>query len=221
MSEAVVDDIVAVLPPLLQSLEALGFIARYLNPPDFDRVMAARRRAGRRPARRASAARAMAGGIRRHQDRRWRRRAMRRSPRSTACASCKTAMAISSACSARCVTPRARRRRCIRWSAKLPPVSQFFVDPVAARGRRSCGAAGGAGQRKHRHLPQPQRARQPRRLLALRAGILHARPRLAAGDGAARRQRQRPRFPVELAARRPQPRRDPGRADRRPAAPGH
>src|SRR4051794_41954795 len=41
MSEAVVDDIVAVLPPLLQSLEALSFIARYLNPPEFDRVMAA------------------------------------------------------------------------------------------------------------------------------------------------------------------------------------
>ncbi|KRR28613.1 phospholipase [Bradyrhizobium retamae] len=41
MNEAVVDDIVAVLPPLLQSLEALGFIARYLNPPDFDRVMEA------------------------------------------------------------------------------------------------------------------------------------------------------------------------------------
>jgi phospholipase/carboxylesterase len=41
MSEAVVDDIVAVLPPLLQSLEALGFIARYLNPPDFAAVMEA------------------------------------------------------------------------------------------------------------------------------------------------------------------------------------
>jgi phospholipase/carboxylesterase len=41
MSEAVVDDIVAVLPPLLQSLEALAFIARHLNPPDFDRVMEA------------------------------------------------------------------------------------------------------------------------------------------------------------------------------------
>jgi phospholipase/carboxylesterase len=41
MSEAVVDDIVAVLPPLLQSFEALGFIARHLNPPDFDRVMEA------------------------------------------------------------------------------------------------------------------------------------------------------------------------------------
>jgi phospholipase/carboxylesterase len=41
MSEAVVDDIVAVLPPLLQSLEALSFIGRHLNPPDFDRVMEA------------------------------------------------------------------------------------------------------------------------------------------------------------------------------------
>jgi phospholipase/carboxylesterase len=39
MSEAVVDDIVAVLPPLLQSLEALCFVARHLNPPDFGRVM--------------------------------------------------------------------------------------------------------------------------------------------------------------------------------------
>jgi phospholipase/carboxylesterase len=41
MSEAVVDDIVAVLRPLLQSLEALSFIARHLNPPDFGRVMEA------------------------------------------------------------------------------------------------------------------------------------------------------------------------------------
>ena len=41
MSEAVVDDIVAVLPPLLQSLEALGFITRHLNPPDFGSVMEA------------------------------------------------------------------------------------------------------------------------------------------------------------------------------------
>jgi phospholipase/carboxylesterase len=41
MSEAVVDDIVAVLPPLLQSLEALGFIARHLNPPDFNSVVEA------------------------------------------------------------------------------------------------------------------------------------------------------------------------------------
>src|SRR5882762_5109786 len=41
MSEAVVDDIVAVLPPLLQSLEALGFIARHLNPPAFDQLMEA------------------------------------------------------------------------------------------------------------------------------------------------------------------------------------
>ncbi len=40
MSEAVVDDIMAVLPPLLRSLEALGFIARHLNPVDFESVMA-------------------------------------------------------------------------------------------------------------------------------------------------------------------------------------
>lgn len=35
------DDIVAVLPPLLQSLEALGFVSRHLHPPAFDRVMEA------------------------------------------------------------------------------------------------------------------------------------------------------------------------------------
>jgi phospholipase/carboxylesterase len=39
MSEAVVDDIVAVLPPLLQTLESLSFVARNLNPPEFGRVM--------------------------------------------------------------------------------------------------------------------------------------------------------------------------------------
>ena len=41
MSEAVVYDIVAVLPPLLQSLEALAFIARHLDPPRFGSVMEA------------------------------------------------------------------------------------------------------------------------------------------------------------------------------------
>ena len=39
MSEAVVDDVAAVLPPLLQSLETLGFISRHFHPPSFDRVM--------------------------------------------------------------------------------------------------------------------------------------------------------------------------------------
>src|SRR4051794_35337505 len=39
MSENIVDDIVVVLPPLLQSLEALSFIARHLNPPEFGAVM--------------------------------------------------------------------------------------------------------------------------------------------------------------------------------------
>lgn len=39
MTEAVVDDIVAVLPPLLNALEALGFFARHLHPPAFGSVM--------------------------------------------------------------------------------------------------------------------------------------------------------------------------------------
>jgi phospholipase/carboxylesterase len=39
MSDAVIDDIVAVLPPLLQSLDALEFIARRLHPPDFHAVL--------------------------------------------------------------------------------------------------------------------------------------------------------------------------------------
>ena len=41
MSEAVIDDVIAVLPPLMQSLETLGFIARHFHPPSFDRVMEA------------------------------------------------------------------------------------------------------------------------------------------------------------------------------------
>ena len=40
-SEAVIDDVMALLPALLQSLESLGFIARHFHPPSFDRVMQA------------------------------------------------------------------------------------------------------------------------------------------------------------------------------------
>jgi phospholipase/carboxylesterase len=39
VSEAVVDNIVAVLPPLLQTLESLSFVARNLNPAEFGNVM--------------------------------------------------------------------------------------------------------------------------------------------------------------------------------------
>ncbi|MCA1412210.1 phospholipase [Bradyrhizobium sp. NBAIM20] len=39
MTEAVVDDIVAVLPPLRNALEALGFFQRHLHPPAFASVM--------------------------------------------------------------------------------------------------------------------------------------------------------------------------------------
>ncbi|WP_315837090.1 dienelactone hydrolase family protein [Bradyrhizobium prioriisuperbiae] len=41
MDDARLGDLMAVLPPLLQSLDVLQFIARHLNPPDFDAVMQA------------------------------------------------------------------------------------------------------------------------------------------------------------------------------------
>jgi phospholipase/carboxylesterase len=41
MSDTAVDDIVALLPPLLTSIDALAFVARYLNPPDYDAVLEA------------------------------------------------------------------------------------------------------------------------------------------------------------------------------------
>ncbi|TAL34717.1 MAG: phospholipase [Phenylobacterium sp.] len=39
MDEKTLDDVVAVLPPLLQALDRLGFVSRYLDPAQFDRVM--------------------------------------------------------------------------------------------------------------------------------------------------------------------------------------
>jgi phospholipase/carboxylesterase len=41
MSETAVDDIVALLPPLLTSIDALAFVARYLNPSDYEAVLEA------------------------------------------------------------------------------------------------------------------------------------------------------------------------------------
>jgi hypothetical protein len=102
MSEAVVDDIVAVLPPLLQSLEALGFVARHLNPPDFDRVM---EKAGSPIGRRNSPA----SGPR---CKPLRTQHLQLSP---VCERYSTAMATWSRCFARCVMRPGRRRRCIRW----------------------------------------------------------------------------------------------------------
>jgi phospholipase/carboxylesterase len=39
MDDKTLDDVVAVLPPLLQALDRLGFVSRYLDPAQFDRVM--------------------------------------------------------------------------------------------------------------------------------------------------------------------------------------
>lgn len=39
MNDAVVDDIVTLLPPLMNTIEALAFVARHFHPPHFDAVM--------------------------------------------------------------------------------------------------------------------------------------------------------------------------------------
>lgn len=39
MNEKVIDDIVAVLPPVMHAIEALSFVARHFHPPEFDAVM--------------------------------------------------------------------------------------------------------------------------------------------------------------------------------------
>jgi phospholipase/carboxylesterase len=41
MDDREVDDLTALLPPLLQALESLAFVARHLNPPDLQQVVAA------------------------------------------------------------------------------------------------------------------------------------------------------------------------------------
>jgi phospholipase/carboxylesterase len=41
VDDGALDDLVALLPPLLRSLEGLGFVARHLDPPRFAAVMAA------------------------------------------------------------------------------------------------------------------------------------------------------------------------------------
>ncbi|MGY4329462.1 hypothetical protein ACVWWG_003879 [Bradyrhizobium sp. LB7.2] len=114
MTEAVVDDIVAVLPPLLNALEALGFFQRHLHPPAFATVMNAigerRTRRCKQHARRSTPGRnsspdCASGSI---------VPATRRSPPSPAYARSSAAMAISSRSSARYATCRARRRHFIR-----------------------------------------------------------------------------------------------------------
>ena len=129
MSEAVVDDIVAVLPPLLQSLEALGFIARHLNPPDFESGDGGRGHAGR--------------GLAAPFGRGWRDwpeefadiRASLEAASDAALAAFEGLRAVQngngdlvSVFRALRYAPRAQEAL-YPLAAKLPPVSEFFVDP--------------------------------------------------------------------------------------------
>ena len=213
MSEAVVDDIVAVLPPLLQSLEALGFVARHLNPPDFGRVMeaagkpdealrAVRQRLAAWPAdfseiraaleAASDAALAAFDGLREVQNGNGDLvsvfRALRYAPRA--------------------------QEALYPLVAKLPPVSQFFVEPTL---REDADLLARLAQPANDNTGIFHDDNEPgsRGGFSLYVPEYYTPDRtLAIGDGAAWRQRQRPRFPVELAARRTQPRRHLGRAHR-------
>jgi phospholipase/carboxylesterase len=128
MSEAVVDDVIAVLPPLLQSLETLGFIARHFHPPSFNRVMEA---AGQ-PDEDLNAVRPRLGN--------WPAQfAELQSPLETASDAALAAFAglravqagngdITTAFRALRQLPRAEEAL-YPLSAKFPPVSSFFLNP--------------------------------------------------------------------------------------------
>jgi phospholipase/carboxylesterase len=128
MSEAIVDDVMAVLPPLLQSLETLGFIARHFHPPSFDRVMEA---AGQ-PDEDLSAVRSRLAG--------WPAQfADIRQPLETACDATLAAYSglravqagrgdLTLAFRALRQLPRAQEAL-YPLAAKFPPVSSFFLNP--------------------------------------------------------------------------------------------
>ena len=105
-------------------------------------------------------------------------------------------------------------------AARLPPVSQFFVDP-ALREDADLAARLAAPANANTGIFHDHNEPGSRGGFSLYVPEYYTPDRaLAAGDGAAWRQRQWPRLPVELAARCPQPRRDPDRADRDRHAPG-
>ena len=201
---------------LLQTLEAISFVARHLDPPGFRPCDGGRGRAGRSAATRF--VRGLANGRRnsppsnarsklpatlryrpmqglravQHGNGDHRRRVSRLALRAAGAGG---ALSLRGrAGPGQPLLPGARRRATTRrcWRGWLAPPQ---------RGHRRDHAPGG-------------RAGRPRRRLALCARGLHARARLAAGGRPARRRRQRPLVPVELAARCAQPRRDPAGADR-------
>jgi phospholipase/carboxylesterase len=146
MSESAVDDIVALLPPLLTTIDALAFVQRYLNPQDYEAVLeaagtpdealrAARSRLGEWPERLAhvrtaleTATDAALAGF----------DGLRSAPEDPE--------GLRAAYRALRYAPRAQEA-IYPLAASLPPVSQFFLDPALrddeALQARLDGAAGG------------------------------------------------------------------------------
>ena len=149
MTDAVVDDMVALLPPLLGTLDALTFVSRYLNPFDFAAVLEA---AGSPDEELRAARPRLANWPDDFAD-----------VRGMLEASCDAALAAFEAL--RNVTAQAEdfrsAYRALRYlpraqealyplAARLPPVSAFFVDPAmrkdeGLRARLAAPAADGTG----------------------------------------------------------------------------
>ncbi len=129
MSDAAVDDIVALLPPLLQSIDALAFVARYLNPPDYEAVLEA---AGHPD----EALRAVLGRLGDWPDKLRHVRLPLQAASESALAGFDGLRSVSeqpdglrAAFRALRHAPRAQEAL-YPLAAQLPPVSQFFLDPA-------------------------------------------------------------------------------------------
>ena len=188
---------------LLDTLDALGFIARHLHPPRLDALVAT---LGDRD---AALREALAEAV-------W--PAQLRDPIGRAAEAtlraCDGLRAAAGSADGMRQAYRALRQvsRALEalypLAAVLPTVNRFFL----ASDDRTVGAT--RDRCADRRDACPQRHQRARRFLGVCAGGLRSGARISAGDGAAWRFRAWQAVPVELAARGTWPRRDPGGADR-------
>ena len=188
--------ILDLLGPLMRALEMLAFVARHVHPPDFDRLM----ESVGAPDEELRAARARQGEWPRH-CRELAPRSMRRAMRSLrlfpGCARCRRRVARSAVCTAR--SGCCRRRWSPLPARRRSPAGEPVLSGPGVACRRGPAAGLARRPRPGRHRGHALRRSGAGRVLALCAET-YAPTRLAAGRGAARRQRDRAAVPLELAA---------------------
>jgi phospholipase/carboxylesterase len=210
LADAILDDLTALVPPLLQALEAGGFVARYLHPPQLGQVLAAigeadapllaeRARLDAWPDDMADLrdrlAAAADGVLKAFEG--LREAALTED--------------VGTAYRALGQLPRAQEQL-YPLSPALPPVSRFFLDPARREDAElQARLADPAPDTGVMHIDNERGQRGGR--LALRPGDLRPGERPSPRRGPARRLRPRARLPVDLVARRQEPWRDPGRPD--------